>query len=234
MSLQLGDAVKELLSLGHHSNGSAGTTAVKNTHEGTALAVLLKWAFTLIERDSILGLTAGVFTRWLLTGDETELRTFTVNMLPGTIIHQPCGSQGTCDIFIFDFNGRFVPFECKSSDKGMYPTWNDKVAHLMVLYWFSTNNTSKDKYPGGRSTIFLGKDVITLNELNLWILFKAEIQAVIDKYIPLFSSIDAFNRGWYFFWRPKNSQKGGKFKTSYFDHPASVQCVKNALDFAYL
>jgi len=233
MSTQFGKATDELLSLAHFSNGSAGSTDEKHTHEMIAITILEKHGFTSVTTDQYPLLTRTIMKNWIDTGDESRVLAALTGLPPGSIIHQPSGSQDFPDILVFDFNSRLIPFECKSSTKNYHPTWNDKQAKPLGFYFFSTKNTFKNQYPDGRSTIFLGKDVISQLEHTITLEWAAEIKAVNDKFKTLMADADLFNRGWKNGSRPKFDQGGGAIKSSYFAHPSSEQCVSNAITYAY-
>ena len=74
-------------------------------------------------------------------------------------IIQPYGTQSYPDIIIF-FNNKIISIEIKfTENKAINPLWNSGIPRLNGIYIFGS-------YGFTDLTFFLGKDIITLEELN--------------------------------------------------------------------
>lgn len=225
MTTQLHSAVSEILKMPYFENESAKSGGAKYGHE-EAVAIRIRDAgFVEIDKSLYPKITKSMLKKWAWTGDETDLRDATQGMPVGTFIVQPSGSQGFPDVLVLDYNNRFVAIECKSSKGGFCPMWNDSLPNPNSIYVLSSGEVNK-------TTIFLGKDVITNAEVQMQIAFWKEQKLLEAKYRAIMKPLDTFNRGWDIKGRPQNFQGGGGEKTNYFKHASRELCEKNALDYA--
>jgi hypothetical protein len=225
MSKQLHTAMTQILAMPYFKNGQAKSGQVVHGHEDAVADKIKAAGFSEILKTSYPKLTKGLLRKWVRSGDDTDLRTATTGMAVGSYIVQPAGSQGFPDILVLDFNNRFVAVECKSGKAGLCPMWNDSLPHPNAIYVLSSGKVDE-------TTLFLGKDVITEDEIQTQIAFWKEQKLLEAKYRAIIKPLDVFNRGWDIKGRPQNFQGGGGDKTNYFTHKSRKQCEKNALDFA--
>jgi hypothetical protein len=225
MSKQLHTAVTNILAMPYFKNEHARSGGAKYGHE-EAVALRIKDAgFTEVDRANYPKLTKQLLKRWARTGDDTALREATQGLPPGSYILQPAGSQGFPDVLVLDFNNIFVSIECKSGKTGTCPMWNDSLPNPNTIYVLSSGKLNE-------TTIFMGRDVISEEELNCREDFLLDLQLVVDKYRGIMPKMDTFERGWLLKARQQYFQEGGGKKTNYFIHPKRRACELLALEFA--
>jgi hypothetical protein len=224
MSQQLHTAVSEILKMPYYKNEQARSGGATYGHE-EAVGIRIRAAgFTEVDKALFPGITKSMLKKFAQDGDDTKLRQVTQGLAPGSYILQPAGSQGFPDVLVLDFNNRFVCVECKSG-KGVCPMWNDSLPHPNTIYVFATK--SRDE-----TTVFMGRDVISIEELECRDQFVAELKQLIIKYKTIMPAFDFFKRGWLLKARQQFFQEGGGAKTNYFTHPQRKSCELLALDFA--
>jgi len=222
MSIQLHKAMTNILAMPYYKNEHHQNGNVKFGHELAVERKLLQNSFT----QKLYKVKKSVLKDWAESNDDTTLRKSLPFIVPGDYIHQPAGSQDFPDFLIYDFTNRFVGLECKSGEKAC-PTWNDNLPKPNCLYIYSSLQYNA-------TTIFLGKDVISDQERNLYIEQRQKFLEISNKYKKLQANKDKFNRGWQLVARPKYSQYGGKHKVDYFLHSDKQTCEQNALNFSML
>ncbi len=224
MSTQLHTAMADILQMPYFKNDNRKSGSSKDGHE-EAVAIRIKDAgFIEVDKANFLGITKSMLKKFAQTGDDTDLRNATQGLVPGSYILQPSGSQGFPDVLVLDFNNNFVCIECKSG-KGVSPMWNDSLPYPTTIYVFATKKTNE-------TTIFMGRDVLSIEERELHSEFMKEVKLLIDKYRALLKPLDLFTRGWLFKARPQNFQEGGANKTNYFTHSKRKSCELLALEYA--
>jgi hypothetical protein len=224
MSTQLHAAMTEILKMPYFKNEQAQSGGAKYGHED-AVALRIKDAgFTAVSKDQYPKITKSMLKKWARTNDDTALRKATVGLPQGSYIVQPSGSQGFPDILVLDFNDLFFSIECKSS-KTTCPMWNDSLPHPNSIYVLACGNLNQ-------TTLFMGRDVITEEQLVCRDNFMLEVKELIAKYKEIMAPLDFHKRGWYLKARPQNFQEGGGDMTNYFIHPKRSICEKLALEFA--
>ena len=160
---------------------------------------------------------------WARTKDDSKLRVLAENMPLGSYALQPAGTQSYPDILVRDFEDRFHAIECKSSKSGRI-MWNDSLPFPEGIYVFSSQLYD-------RTTVFVGRDVITTEELLLREKMISELKEVVNKYSIQAQEIDQFSRGWNFNFRQQNFQTAIKDKKDYFLHKDRELCEKNTLEY---
>jgi hypothetical protein len=225
MSVQLNQAVQEILNMPYYKNGHAKSGTVVHGHEDAVANILPNFGFTQVYKENYKKVSKKLLSNWAKTGDDTSLQKNAVEMPLGSYILQPAGTQGFPDILVKDFNGRFVAIECKSVNKGGNPMWNDSLPRPHAIYVLNSG-----KYNG--TTLFLGKDVISQEELDLMQEQIKEMEKVVEKFNLLGAKIDKFNRGWCQKSRRQHFQFGGKEKVNYFTHVDRAKCEHNVLQYA--
>ena len=224
MSQQLHQALSDILTMPYFKNDHRHSGTSKDGHEEAVAIRFCDAGFVEVDKASYPGITKSMLKKFAQTNDDTELRTVTEGLVPGSYILQPSGSQGFPDLLILDFNNKFVNIECKSG-KGVSPMWNDSLPYPTTVYVFATKKTNE-------TTIFMGRDVLSLEERALHVEFMKELKLLIDRYRTLLKPLDMFSRGWLFKARPQNFQEGGGTKTNYFTHSKRKSCELLALEFA--
>jgi hypothetical protein len=224
MSQQLHSAMVAILEMPYYKNDNRRSGSSKDGHE-EAVAIRIKDAgFTEVPKDKFPKITKSMLKRFAKTGDDAELRKATQGLSPGSYILQPSGSQGFPDILVLDFTDVFVNIECKSA-KGSCPMWNDSLPHPTSIYVLACGNLNE-------TTIFMGRDVITPEQLELRDQFVEELKQVIAKYKEIMTPHDMLERGWLLKARQQFFQEGGKTKTNYFTHSKRKGCELLALEYA--
>jgi hypothetical protein len=227
MSIQLHEAVSNILNMPYFKNDNARSGTYNLGHE-EAVAVKIKDAgFVEVQKSLYPKLSKSILTRWGETNNDSELRTVTPGLSPGTVILQPAGSQAFPDILIKDFSDRFVAIECKSGKKGLTPMWNDNIPKSNTIYVLSSGQYNK-------TTIFMSQDVISVEEQTLMDEQEELISKIVDLYNTKIKSIDKFNRGWIQKSRKQHFQGGKKDKTNYFTHSDRRTCEENTMAYALL
>lgn len=224
MSQQLHTAMTDILAMPYYKNDNRKSGASTDGHE-EAVAVRIKDAgFVEANKTNFPGITKSMLKKFAQDGDDTELRKVTQGLAVGSYMIQPSGSQGFPDVLVLDFNDKFVCIECKSG-KGVSPMWNDSLPYPDTIYVFATKKTDE-------TTIFMGRDVLSMEERELHNKFMKEVGLLVDKYRALLKPLDLFTRGWLFRARPQNFQEGGAGKTNYFTHSKRKSCELLALEYA--
>jgi hypothetical protein len=224
MSQQLHTAVTKILAMPYFKNEQARSGGATYGHEEAVAKRIKDAGFTEVDKNNYPGLKKSLLKKWAKTGNDTALREVTKGLPVGSYILQPAGSQGFPDILILDFNNQFISIECKSA-KGCCPMWNDSLPHPNSIYVLASGNLNE-------TTIFMGRDVISEEELDCRDSFLLDLQLVVDKYRELMPTIDAFERGWLLRARQQFFQEGGGIKTNYFKHPKRRACELLALEYA--
>ena len=170
-------------------------------------------------------LSKKILKTWARSGNESDLESSVDTMPFGTFILQPSGSQGFPDMLVRDFNGRFIAIEAKSSGTGYCPMWNDSLPNPNTIYVLASGVLNE-------TTIFLGKDVITPEELTLMAQQHVYINSIVADYNQKLAQFDKFNRGFVQKSRPQHFQFGGDSKSNYFTHSDRAQCETNVMEFA--
>lgn len=226
MSKQLHTAIKSILEMPYFKNEHARSGGAVFGHEEAVANKIRESGFSEVDKASYPKLTKSLLKKWADGTDDAKLREATKGMPAGTFILQPAGTQGFPDILVKDFNDRFVAVECKSGQNGLCPMWNDNVPKLgSVIYVLSSGAVDQ-------TTVFLGRDVITQEEIDLMAEQEKEIAEIVKKYNTLIESHDRFGRGWVQKSRKQHFQGGGGAKTNYFTHSTRNTCEQNALNFA--
>ena len=138
-------------------------------------------------------------------------------------IAQPCGTNDNPDFLVKLAPGVVLGVESKSSDTP-HPQYNSGGITSNYLYIFTCSKTN-------RTTIYLGRDLIT-----------AEAQALIDAHIAearkrdealavKLAALDVHHRGVTYYTRPMIIQNGDASYTNYFTHAEREQCEKNVFKF---
>jgi len=224
MSQQLHSALVEILKMPYFKNDNRRSGASKDGHE-EAVAIRVKDAgFTEVPKSQFPKIKKSMLKRFAKTNDDTELRKATPGLSPGSYILQPSGSQGFPDILVLDFTDVFVNIECKSA-KGSCPMWNDSLPYPNSIYVLACGNLDE-------TTIFMGRDVITTEQLDIREQFVFDLKEIIDKYKDFMESLDTLERGWVFKARQQFFQEGGGAKTNYFTHSKRRSCELLALEYA--
>jgi hypothetical protein len=209
----------------YFKNEQARSGGANYGHEEAVSERIKEAGFNRIDRSHYPKLSKKILKKWAVTRDDTELRRVTEGLPEGSYILQPAGTQGFPDVLIKDFNDRFVAIECKSGQNGLCPMWNDNLPKMDSIYVLSSGITN-------RTTVFLGKDVITEEILTNQVEMVKELNVTVNKYKELNQSLDRFGRGWDIKFRPQNFQSGGEKKTNYFTHANRQICEINALEYA--
>jgi hypothetical protein len=225
MSQKLHTAVTDILAMPYFKNEHARSGGANYGHEEAVSLRVKDAGFTEVDKINYPKLTKSLLKKWARTGDDTDLREATKGLPVGSYILQPAGSQGFPDILILDFNNIFVSLECKSGKTGLSPMWNDSLPNPNTIYILSSGIRNE-------TTIFMGRDVITEEELDCRENFLLDIKALIDKYKELMPKLDVFERGWLLKARQQYFQEGGGTKTNYFIHPKRRACELLALEYA--
>ena len=222
MSLQLYHVMTDILAMPYYKNQHHQSGNVDFGHEQSVGQVLIKNGF--IQQQ--MRVKKSILKEWAETGNDSLISQTLPNFKPGQFISQPSGSQDFPDFLVCDYNGKFYALECKSG-KSACPTWNDNIPKPNAIYIFSSM-----KY--NQTTIFLGKDVISDIERNLFVLQVAAYKKINDQYKKKLSTQDIHVRGWVLNARPKFSQYGGNKKTDYFSHSDRQLCETNVLNIVKL
>ena len=122
-----------------------------------------------------------------LTKKQIEENNITIDGMPlGSFIEQPAGSQSFPDFLVRDFDDRFFLIEAKSNKNRTCPMWNDNVPKQNAIYILSSGQLNK-------TTVFLGKDVITEDTYTLMEQQAKEIAKIVKKYNNLMNKADKHN-----------------------------------------
>lgn len=225
MSAQLYQAMQGILKMPYYKNQNARSGEVIHGHEDAVGNKLSEFGFTNCLKENYKKITKKILRSWAETGDDTKLKVVAKNMPFGSYITQPAGSQGFPDILVRDYDGKFVAIECKSISKNGTPMWNDSLPKPNAIYVLNSG-----KY--NTTTLFLGRDVISPEELAMMKELEEENNRRSKEYELKLASIDKFNRGWLQRARKQHFQFGGKNKTDYFVHTDRQKCEHNVLEFA--
>jgi hypothetical protein len=223
MSIQLHDAMRNILAMPYYKNENARSGEVVHGHEAAVALRIKDLGFTEVHSSQFKKLKS-ILKKWARSGDDSDLRKATAGIKPGSYILQPSGTQGFPDILVLDFNNRFVAVECKSM-KNYCPMWNDSLPNPNALYVLASG-----KY--NETTIFLGRDVISQEEYDLMAEQEEAFAQIVKKYNPKMKSVDVHNRGWLLKSRKQYFQQGGEATTNYFKHENRAICEANALEYA--
>lgn len=225
MSTQLYNAVQGILKMPYYKNEHAKSGHAIHGHEDAVATKLKEHGFVEILKEEFPGISKGILKVWADTGDTSKLDVVARQMPPGSYIKQPAGSQGFPDILVRDHNKRFIAIECKSVSNGGTPMWNDSLPKPYAIYVLNSG-----KY--NSTTVFLGNDVISAEELSMMKEQIKEIEKIVKLYEDKLSIIDKFNRGWLQKSRSQHFQYGGVTKNNYFTHADKHKCEQNVLEFA--
>jgi hypothetical protein len=225
MSIQFHRAITDILSMPYYKNEAAKSGQVVHGHEDAVALVFKNNNFKELDKQNYKKLTKKILKEWAITGDDSKIIKCTSDMEPGSYIKQPAGSQGFPDILVKDYNARLVALECKSVKGGGTPMWNDSLPKFNAIYIMNSG-----KY--NATTLFLGQDVISQEELDLMKELEEENNKRAKEYATKLASIDQFNRGWIQRARKQHFQFGGALKTDYFVHPDRTKCEQNVLQYA--
>lgn len=208
----------------YFKNDHARSGTAIHGHEDAVADKLLAAGFKEEQKVNYPSLKKSLLKKWAETGDEKLLRKATQHMPVGTFIKQPAGSQGFPDVLVLDFNNKFVAYECKSSNKGTCPMWNDSLPKPNAIYIMNSG-----KY--NETTLFMGRDVISSQEYNMMLQQEKDIEKIVNQYKTKLAGVDVFNRGWQQKSRRQHFQYGGQLKTDYFKHVDRKKCERNVLNF---
>lgn len=139
----------------------------------------------------------------------------------GEFISQPRGKNNNPDFYV-KHNGKLYSVECKSS-AGISPTYNGALPKQNYIYIFSSG-----KY--NATTIYYGRDVVSLEQEKVYAEMKDELAKVQAKYNSLLRKADSFKRGFGYYRRDMYIQEGGQKLTDYFKHPDREKCERNVLN----
>jgi len=224
MSQQLYQAVQHILKMPYYKNEHARSGNANYGHEEAVADRIKAAGFTEVKKSSYPKVTKALLKNWASSLDDTALRLATSEMPVGTYILQPAGSQGFPDVLVKDFNDRFVPIECKSS-QDTTPMWNDNVPKPETIYVLSSGNLNK-------TTVFMGRDVISAEEEALLAEQQEAVDCVVKIYVERMRAVDRFNRGWVQKSRKQHFQQGGGDFTNYFTHRDRSLCEERTLEYA--
>jgi len=225
MSTQLHLAVQSILDMPYFKNEQARSGGATYGHEDAVAERIRIASFKEEQRSKYPKVTKSLLKKWAESGNDSELRAATKGMPVGSFILQPAGTQGFPDVLVLDFNDRFVAVECKSGKSGLCPMWNDNLPKPNTIYVLSSGALNK-------TTIFLGRDVISPEEQKLMDQQEAAIAKIVKEYNEKMKNIDQFNRGWIQKSRKQHFQGGGNAKTNYFTHASRQLCESKALEYA--
>lgn len=225
MSQQLHNFVTEVLKMPYYKNEHARSGRAVFGHEAAVAEKIKAAGFSEVDKTLYPNLTKGLLKKWAEFGDDTDLRAATAGLSDGSYILQPAGSQGFPDILVKDYGNRFVAVECKSGKDGVCPMWNDNLPKPETVYVLSSGRLNK-------TTVFMGRDVITPEEQKLMNEQEAAIAKIVKEYNKKMSDFDKFRRGWIQKSRKQHFQSGGQTKTNFFTHPDRQCCEQNVLNFA--
>jgi len=209
----------------YFKNEQARSGGANYGHEDAVADRIRSAKFVEEDRKDYPKVTKSLLKKWAETGDDTDLRAVTKSMPLGSFILQPAGTQGFPDVLVRDFNDRFVAVECKSGKNGLCPMWNDNLPKPNTIYVLSSGLLNK-------TTIFLGRDVISPEEQALMDEQEAKIAEIVKEFNKRMTTVDKFGRGWIQKSRKQHFQGGGNAKTNYFKHTSRQLCESNALDYA--
>jgi hypothetical protein len=138
----------------------------------------------------------------------------------GEYISQPTGKNDSPD-FIIRYKGKLYFIECKSS-KTTHPTYNGGLPKEEYIYIFTSKATNE-------TTIFYGKDVVSLEKRELYSELLVELNEILHKYQNIPEWKDD-SRGFDYYIRNMYTQSGGSEKTDYFTHKERLICEQNVLN----
>jgi hypothetical protein len=227
MSEQLSNAITLVLSMPYFRNDAVRSAENVKGHEEMVARQFSKAGFSEYDCSADFrkkGRTPfKTLKEWARTKDETNLRIIARDMPLGSYALQPAGTQSYPDILVRDFNDKFHAIECKSS-KGGNIMWNDSLPFPNGIYVFSSQ-----KYDS--TTVFMGRDVITCEELELRAEMTKKLKLLVDEYETMSRRIDKFSRGWKFNFRQQNFQSSPKERRDYFLHADRESCEKKVLEY---
>lgn len=249
MSKQLYQSMKAILAMPYFKNEQARSGNSDRGHEAAVAAQLDHHGFQLLLNRDYPKLKKQVMKEWEQSGFDPHLlaamsdtswerkpnRTF--GLMPnGSYLMQPAGAQSFPDFLIRDFNARFIAVEAKSGKKkeGQSPShtnstaapmWNDNLPKLGAIYIYSNEKVNE-------TTLFLGRDVITPQVIQLQQQLINQLSTVVDTFRSRVTAADVKSRGWDIKFRPQNFQGGGAICCDYFKHKDRVMCEKNVMEFA--
>lgn len=134
-------------------------------------------------------------------------------------LRNPNGSNQPPD-FSVSYGGKEISLECKSS-KGSSPTFNNSLPEKDTIYIFCSM-----KYD--ETTIFRGKDVVSLKVRVLMEEAISAIKKVEYKHRKILMENDTLNRGFRYYSRNMFLQEGVG-KKDFFKHPHRYKCEKRVL-----
>lgn len=227
MSTQLHTALSSILKMSHYVNEAAKSGGSNYGHEKEISKKLLEADFKEVSKKTYPKVTKTLLKKWAETRDDSVLKKETTDMPEGTFIIQPGGTNGFPDFLVKDFGGRLVALECKSTESGDCPMWNDNLPKPETIYILSSGKENQH-------TVFLGRDVITPEQSALIDEIINEVKLLIEEKSKTLSNLDRFNRGFVIKSRPQHFQYGGKSVTNYFTHIDRNKCEQNVLEFTLL
>ena len=223
MSKQLHQAGQELLNMGYYKNQHSRSGTTNDGHEHAVAQVLGESGFTQIDRAELTGLSRSVLKEWWTNSFDDRIQEPLADQPEGSFVLQPGGTQSFPDILIRDYGGRFVALECKST-QGTCPMWNDSVPKAGAVYVLSSARAD-------RTTLFMGEQVITAEELTVIEQYKREFDRVKAACAQKMAEAATQDRGWLFSYRPQFFQQGGAEFTNYFEHADRAACEQQTLEF---
>lgn len=229
MSQKLEEAIKSILSMGYYKNQAARSGITIHGHEDSIADRLIEAGFT---KETNHPTSAKLIEAISSDNRQGEILKIFSKMTPGSFLQQPCGGNNFPDFLIRDIDGTYKILEAKSAKENSI-AWNDNYPKKDCIYVFSSEKENK-------TTVFLGQDVITEEQQEMFNRLTNDIDKLVKEANIEMSKIDKYNRGWYFYSRPKYQQCQGQKdiekdnriqKTNYFAHNTREQCEKNVLEF---
>jgi len=236
LTTQLFNAFESILEMPFYLNEAARSGITIHAHEDAISARLQETGFTKLPNGDFPKLKKKISRAWedskfkpdfLENVTNTKYKTkknITFGDMPrGSFIEQPAGGQSFPDFLVRDFNGKFLAVEAKSGKNGTCPMWNDSLPKHGAIYILSSGKINQ-------TTVFLGEDVISEEELNIRKEYdKKQLELIIWGRKQM-KSLDKFQRGFDFKSRSQNFQGGGLKKTNYFTHQDRLKCEANVLN----
>lgn len=222
MSKELNTAFIKILEMPYFKNEAARSGGAVNGHEDAVEAKFKEQGFTNFSFPS-KGLKE-VVNKLAEMNCNKELNSLLADMPNGSYIPQPLGSNSFPDFLVKDFDCSFKVVECKSSTKNYAPTWNDNVPKDFGIYIMTSARSNE-------TTIFMGKQVITLEQKKLINEMFEEIDLIVKKYGIELEKVDTKKRGFYGTCRPQHWQRGKAEVTNYFTHSERKNCEDETLAF---
>jgi hypothetical protein len=224
MSEKLHSAITAVLAMPYFKNQHARSGTTDYGHERAVADVLKEHGYNEHKREDYPKLKKGSFKKWLDDHSDTEVLEATAGLPNDCFILQPAGTQSFPDVILKDSDGRLIPIECKSGQNGTCPMWNDNLPKLNAIYVLASGLMNQ-------TTVFMGQDVITQEDLDLMRLQEQAVAKVTAQFNAQMASVDVKSRGWIQKQRKQHFQGGGAAKTNYFTHKDRRQCEENVLQY---